>query len=163
MTIMLESPAAAVHARQQVLARHAELQEVLNYWASSLNQTAAAGSGGRRAPVVNLLRFFLADEVLPHAHAEERTLYRAARRDPAVGPLVQALLNEHELLKSMAARLAEPAQPTAIAAQAEAIAALFASHVAKEDAELLPALERSGTDLSSLLAREPLLAGGTRL
>jgi hypothetical protein len=46
-----------------------------------------------------------------------------------------------------------------VAAQAAAIGVLFASHVAKEDALLLPALERSGTDLAGLLAREPRLAG----
>ena len=52
------------------------------------------------------------------------------------------------------------AQPAAAAAQAAAITALFASHVAKEEHLLLPALERSGTDLATLLAREPRLAGG---
>ena len=53
-----------------------------------------------------------------------------------------------------------PAQPAAIAAQAAAISALFASHVTKVDCLLLPAVERSGADLAALLAREPRLAGG---
>lgn len=47
----------------------------------------------------------------------------------------------------------------AVAAQAAAISALFASHVAKEDSLLLPALERSGADLAAVLARETGLAG----
>jgi hypothetical protein len=97
--------------------------------------------------------------VLPHARAEERTLYRAARRDPGASLLVQALISEHRDLASRAATLGEPAQPAAIAAQAAAISALFASHAAKEDSLLLPALERSGADLAALLAREPGLAG----
>ena len=59
----------------------------------------------------------------------------------------------------MAGRLGEPARPAAAAAQAAAISALFASHVAKEDSLLLPALERSGADLAALLAREPRMAG----
>ncbi|MGH3282325.1 MAG: hemerythrin domain-containing protein, partial [Trebonia sp.] len=158
MTVTIVSGVGAARAREAFGVRHAELQEVLEHWANVL---ATAAGNGRL--VRNLLRFFLTDEVLPHARAEERTLYRAARRDPATGPLVQALVGEHEVLKSMTARLSEPARPAAIAAQAVAIVALFASHVAKEDTLLLPAIERSGVDLASLLAREPLLAGGCRL
>jgi hypothetical protein len=84
--------------------------------------------------------------------------YRAARRDLAVSVLVRALISEHRDLASMTGRLGEPA-PAAAAGQAAAISALFASHVAKEDSLLLPALERSGAGLAALLAREPRLAG----
>ncbi|HXT89704.1 MAG TPA: hemerythrin domain-containing protein [Trebonia sp.] len=157
MTVTLDHPAGATWAREAFAARHAELQEVLDHWTRVL--TTAAHGGGPVQPVRNLLRFFLMDEVLPHARAEERTLYRAARRDPGNAPLLQALLSDHESLKSMTARLNEPARPTEVAAQAAAIAALFASHAATEDDLLLPALESSGTDLAALLAREPLLAG----
>lgn len=146
-----------VRARERLVARHAELREVLDHWAGVL---AAATDGGNPVrPVRNLLRAFVIDEVLPHARAEERTLYRAARRDPGIGLLVQALISEHRLLASMAGRLAEPARPADAAAQAAAISALFASHVAKEDSLLLPALERSGADLPAMVGREPRLAG----
>ena len=159
MTVALDHPAGATRAREAFAARNAELQEVLDHWTRAL--TAAADGGGPVQPVRNLLRFFLTDEVLPHARAEERTLYRAARRDPSLVPLLQDLMSEHESLKSMTAGLSEPAPPAAIAAQAAAIAVLFAAHVAEEDSLLLPALERSGTDLAALLAREPLLASST--
>lgn len=142
------------------MARHAELREVLDHWAGVL--AAAAGDGGPVRPARNLLRAFLADEVLPHARAEERTLYREARGDPNVSLLVRALVSEHRLLASMAGRLGEPARPAAAAAQAAAISAVFASHVAKEDCLLLPALERSGAGLAVLLAQEPRLAGTHR-
>jgi len=160
MTVTLDHPAGATRAREAFAARHAELQEVLDHWTRLL--AAAAHDGGPVQPVRNLLRFFLADEVLPHARAEERTLYRAARRDPGTAPLLQALMREHESLRSMAAGLGDPARAAQAAAQAAAIAALFASHAAKEEALLLPAMESSGTDLAALLAREPFLAS-TRL
>lgn len=160
MTVTLDTAAQTARAGDALVARHTELREVLDHWAGVL--AAAADSGGPVRPVRNLLRAFLADEVLPHARAEERTLYRAARRDPAAGLLVRELTNEHRDLAAMAGKLGEPAQPAAVAAQAEAISALFASHVAKEDSLLLPALERSGADLAALLAREPGLAGGQR-
>lgn len=158
MTVTLDKTARTTRAGKALMAHHAELREVLDHWAGAL--AAAADGGGPVRPVRNLLRAFLADEVLPHARAEERTLYRAAGRDPDVSLLVQALIGEHRDLASMAGRLAEPAPPAAAAAQAAAISALFASHVAKEDSLLLPALGRSGADLAVLLAREPLLAGG---
>ncbi|MGH3149395.1 MAG: hemerythrin domain-containing protein [Streptosporangiaceae bacterium] len=158
MTVISGKAARVARAGEALVARHAELREVLGRWAGVL--AAAAASGGPVRPARNLLRAFLADEVLPHARAEERTLYRAAGRDPAASLLVQALIGEHRDLAARAGRLGEPASPAAVAAQAAAISALFASHVAKEDSLLLPAIERSGADLAALLAREPRLAGG---
>jgi Hemerythrin HHE cation binding domain len=158
MTVTPDRTLRAARAGEALMSWHAELREVLDQWAGAL--AAAADSGGPVRPVRNLLRAFLADEVLPHARAEERTLYRAARRDPDTSLLVQALISEHRDLAARAATLDEPALPAAIAAQAAAISALFASHAAKEDSLLLPALKRSGADLAGLLAREPRLAGG---
>lgn len=44
--------------------------------------TVTADTGGLLRPLQSLLRAFLADEVLPHARAQKRTRYRAARHDP---------------------------------------------------------------------------------
>jgi hypothetical protein len=158
MTVTPDTTTPAARVGAALLARHAELREVLDHWAGMLAD--AADRGGPVRPVRNLLRAFLADEVLLHARAEERTLYRSAGRDPVTGLLVRALIGEHRELASLADRLGEPARPAATAARAAAISALFASHVAKEDSLLLPALERAGTDLAGLLAREPRLASG---
>lgn len=157
MTVTSDRTIRAARAVEAIVAHHAELREVLDQWADVL--ATAADRGGPVRPARNLLRAFLADEVLPHARAEERTLYRAAaRHDPSTGLLVRALIGDHHLLASRAATLGEPARPAAVAAEAAAISALFASHADKEDALLLPALERSGEDLAVLVAREPLLA-----
>lgn len=158
MTVTPGKTASTAHAGEALIAHHAELQDVLDHWTAAL--AAAADDGNPIRPVRNLLRAFLADEVLPHAVAEERTLYRAARRDPCASRLVPELVSEHRALAAMTSRLGEPARPADIAAQAAAITALFACHVTKEDSLLLPALERSGADLAALLAREPRLAHG---
>ena len=158
MTVTPSKTASAAHAGEALIAYHAELKDVLDHWAAAL--AAAAGDGSPIRPVRNLLRAFLADEVLPHAVAEERTLYRAARRDPGASRLVAELISEHQALAAMTSRLGEPARPADIAAQAAAISALFAGHVTKENSLLLPALEHSGADLAALLAREPRLARG---
>ncbi|MDQ2816497.1 MAG: hemerythrin domain-containing protein, partial [Actinomycetota bacterium] len=104
--VTADKTARAARAREALMARHAELREVLDHWAGVL--AAAADSGGPVRPVRNLLRAFLADEVLPHARAEERTLFWAARRDPDVSLLVRALISEHQVLASMAGGLGEP-------------------------------------------------------
>jgi hypothetical protein len=158
MTITPGKTAGAAQAGGVLIAYHAEMQEVLDHWAAAL---AAAAADGRPArPVRNLLRAFLADEVLPHTAAEERTLYRAGRRSPGASRLLPELTGEHRVLSAMTSKLGEPARPADLAAQAAAISALFAGHVAKENSLLLPALEQSGADLAALLAREPRLAHG---
>lgn len=78
--VTADMTARAARAREALTARHAELRGVLDHWAGVL--AAAADTGGPVRPVRSLLRAFVADEVLPQIRAEERTLYRAARRDP---------------------------------------------------------------------------------
>jgi hypothetical protein len=63
------------------------------------------------------------------------------------------------LVAQVTLELGEPARQTEAAAQAAAISALFASHVAGEESLLLPALERSGAGLPAMIGREPRLAG----
>lgn len=148
---------AAASAGARLVACHAELQQVLDQWAEVLAAAAARGAPVR--PAKTLLRVFLVDEVLPHARAEERTLYRAAQRDPDAALLVPVLVGEHRDLASLAERLEAQARPAEVAATAGVISALFASHVTKENEVLLPALERCGVNVARLIAREDRLAG----
>ena len=106
MTVTPDKAARTARAGEALMARHAELREVLDHWAGVL--AAAADSGGPVRPAHSLLRAFLADEVLPHARAEERTLYRAGRRDPEAGLLVRALVSEHRDLAAMTGELGRP-------------------------------------------------------
>lgn len=101
---------------------------------------------GRRALVT-----FLLDQLLPHAAAEERTLYPAAAADPHTASLVWAMLDEHRALTDLVHRLQAAADPIALVTTAAALRMLFAVHMHKENEYLLPALRRSGTDLDALL------------
>jgi hypothetical protein len=62
MTVTPDKAARAARAGEALMARHAELREVLDHWAGVL--AAAADSGGPVRPAHSLLRAFLADEVL---------------------------------------------------------------------------------------------------
>jgi iron-sulfur cluster repair protein YtfE (RIC family) len=140
------------HAYQAILDHHTELARELDSRVTDVVTQAVDPGEARRA-----LLGFLHDELLPHAAAEERTLYPAAARDPSMAPLVQAMTDEHKALAGRVSRLDTVTDPTVLAAE---IRALFEVHVHKEDHYLLPALSRAEIDLVALLHdTHHLLAG----
>lgn len=103
---------------------------------------------------------YLAEEVLPHAAAEEETLYPAAAHGKLTRT-VSEMIGEHRLLSAAAERLASAPDGVAAAEQAGQIADLFASHVARENDILLPALlAKRDADLAALLAEMHRHRGG---
>ena len=134
---------------RQILHHHAVLRRGLEERAGAL--CAAAEHGAPHEKPLAALQEFLAREVLPHAEAEERTLYRAAASQARGGQLVTTMTAEHRKLAELAERLHAGAGAATAATTAEWIATLFAGHVAKENDLLLPALIDSGVDLAPLL------------
>lgn len=137
---------------REILHHHAVLRRGLEQRVGALRAAAE-----RNAPYdqeLTALREYLAGEILPHAQAEERTLYAAAVTQARGSQLVHTLTAEHRELAGLADQLQsgdQGGQGDAVAAVAESIATLFASHAAKENDQLLPALTSSGADLASLL------------
>ncbi|HEX6935821.1 MAG TPA: hemerythrin domain-containing protein [Actinomycetes bacterium] len=107
----------------------------------------AAGDDARAGLVA-----FLHEELLPHAAAEEKTLYAAGADLPATRLLVAAMVAEHRVLEGLVDDLAGARTPSDVAGTAAALRTLFLTHLAKENDLLLPALDESGADLGSLLA-----------
>lgn len=135
----------------QILHHHAVLRRGLEERVGAV--CAAAESGAPFEAPAAALREFLAGEIMPHAEAEEHTLYSAAASQARGGELVAAMTAEHRTLAGLAARLRTESSAAAVASTAESIATLFAAHAAKENDLLLPALVDSGVDLAPLLAR----------
>ena len=147
MSITYESPAKQI---RQIVHHHAVLRRGLERRAGALCEAAENGVPFQRQ--LAILRVYLEEEILPHAKAEERTLYRAAATQARGSDLVRTLTAQHHALAYLAGRLRPGADGGEAAAVSEWIATLFAGHVAKENDLLLPALAGSGTDLASLLA-----------
>ncbi len=124
---------------------------------------AAAAAGDRPYELAaGALVAYLGGEVLPHAAAEEQTIYPAAAAQPGLAGTVTEMTAEHRALAMAAERLASAASGAAAAVQAEKIAALFAAHVVKENDLLLPVLrDATGTDLAVLLAEMQHQTGET--
>ncbi len=91
-------------------------------------------------PAVASLVAYLADEVLPHAMAEEQSIYLVARSRPTLTDTVDSMIAEHRDLATQIESLARATTANSALNDAQHIGALFSAHVAKENTELLPAL-----------------------
>jgi uncharacterized protein (DUF2249 family) len=127
--------AAAVEAVKQ---HHAELAGRLTAHVEALLTAAARPADGgfehaRRAAVT-----FCTSELVPHAAAEEDTLYPAAASLEPARMLVDSMVAEHRVITGLVAELAETADPVRAAAAGYALLVLFDSHLTKENEQVLP-------------------------
>jgi hypothetical protein len=132
-----------------ITSHHAELQRTLIDRAAAV--VTAARSGAPFEEALQQLGVVLADDIVPHARAEEDVLYAAATAEK-LRPLVTGMIFEHETLLSLSRDLV--AAPTALdaAVAARAIEVVFVGHVRRENELLLPALATDpNVDLPALL------------
>jgi uncharacterized protein (DUF2249 family) len=138
--VTIGSSEAEVRAGELVERHHSELARALVRQVESLSATAAArqwhAADKARVQLVEWCR----TELVPHALAEEQTLYaEAAKRDDA-RLLVEAMLAEHQVIIGLVDNLATTTDDTRAAELARALSVLFGSHLAKENGQLLPIL-----------------------
>lgn len=140
-------------AYEAMRTHHRLLSEQLSSRAAAVSEAVTTGRP-HDAAAADLIAY-LAEEILPHAVAEEETIYpaaAAARGDLA--DTVSEMAAEHGTLSAAAETLAGLTDGTAAAGQAMQIADLFAAHAAKENEMLLSALlANDATDLAALLAQ----------
>jgi len=120
-----------------IRAHHKELQGALRR-----ERVAALGDAVRARQPMNrpsAVLAFLDTELLPHAAAEERSIYPAGDRG-VTAMLVHAMLDEHRNLIARVAGLRKSTDAIEAVGIASAILALFESHLSKENDLLLPAL-----------------------
>ena len=138
-------------ALEAMLAHHAALADGVERRVGAL-RSAVERQDNYGAATAELVAY-LAKEVLPHAMAEEHTLYQAAGARADLAETVAGMVDEHRELVSLAERLAT-ADDASAAADAEAIGVLFAAHVAKENELVLPPLAADkAVDLAALLVQ----------
>jgi uncharacterized protein (DUF2249 family)/iron-sulfur cluster repair protein YtfE (RIC family) len=144
---------SAQEAFEVMRSHHRLLGEQLVARAAAVSE-AVAGCRPHDAALADLVAY-LAEEVLPHAIAEEETIYpavAAARADLVA--YVSEMAAEHDAFSAAAGALAGLTEGSAAAQRARQIAELFAAHAAKENEVLLPALLASDdVDLAALLAQ----------
>jgi uncharacterized protein (DUF2249 family) len=119
-----------------------------------------ARSGSFDKPQGDLIAWF-ATELLPHARAEETTLYSSGSLLGSARLLVEAMVAEHRALEVLVTDLGNVHDAFAVAVAAGSAKALFAIHLDKENDLLLPALDLAGVDLGAALTGMHEILGGT--
>ena len=144
---------AAVRAVEQ---HHARMVDELRAKAERLLAAAADERGTGDLQVAEDARLDLAtwarDELVPHALAEEKTMYAVAGEQPEGRLLVDGLLADHRRIVELVETLAGDYEPVRAAADGRALLALFEGHLAKENEQVLPLLVATdGVSVAELL------------
>jgi uncharacterized protein (DUF2249 family) len=141
-----------------ILGHHAQLSAAVSARAAAVVDAAErlADVTPHRDAFVELLR----DEVLPHAVAEEQTLYEVGSTLAPSRLLVVAMVAEHRRLLRLVEDLGAARTPVSMAATALAVRVLFEAHLAKENDQLLPTLVAERVDLAGLLDGMHEILGG---
>ena len=122
----------------------------------------AVNSGIAYEPAVAELVTYLAEEVIPHAVAEELSIYRTAATRADLANTVNEMIAEHRVLTAAVESLANASNGPAALTQATQIGTFFTTHVVKENELLLPALlEDNDVDLVKLLEQMHRLTTAT--
>ena len=124
-------------AVERIRAHHAALLGGLRSRSEAL--LAAAAGDAAHEPRTDML-LYMKEEIVPHAEAEEETIYRRGLELRDLVPLLQAMIAEHARLRSLTAELEAALAPVRAASLGFAITELFALHADKENDLLLPRL-----------------------
>jgi len=146
--VMVATSAADAEAVAAVEQHHAMLADSL---ATLVERLVIAGAEWQ--PVRDELVTWCREELVPHAQAEEKTLYPAAASFDRARLLVDAMVAEHGVVVRLVGDLAGATDPIRAAGTATSLQTLFETHLAKENDQVLPLLAQSpGVDLAGLLA-----------
>ena len=158
--VVIASDEPDAHAAEAVEQHHVQLAGAL---ALKVEALAAVARAGRpldpqvRADLVAWCR----EELVPHALAEERTLYAAAAQRPEARLLVEAMLAEHRVIIGLVEDLDGMVDAVSAALAAAALQAVFEVHLAKENDQVLPLLVgASDVSVVDLLGGMHELLGG---
>lgn len=159
----LEFPAASTPedaaAANAVREHHAELLAGLRTRVEEVLRAAeqsggAEESGGPSEEARDDLVGFCRRELIPHALAEETTMYRAGAEVPALRLLVRAMSVQHEEIVALVDEVRAAPGIERMAAAARALGAVVGVHLGLENDVLLPQLAADPeVSLSEVLAR----------
>lgn len=144
---------------------HAELAGGLGRRVEALLAAVDAGSPAAGGAARAELAAFCVRELIPHALAEEATLYAAATAPP-LRLLVEAMILEHRSIVGLVDVLGSDVSHVRAAASARALLAVFEVHLVKENDLLVPRLAADpAVSLAGLLGamHEQVTAASSRL
>lgn len=154
-----EADAAAAAAVEQ---HHAELAGALAVQVQSVLDAVGAGEDLSVRTAAEQLASWCERELVPHATAEEETLYAAARVRPEGRLLIDGMLTEHSVIVDLVHEIADASTPLRAATAARALQVVFDNHLEKENTLVLPLLvAASDVSVAGLLEGLHELVGGS--
>ena len=158
-SLTIASSSADAEAMDAVENHHAQMSGELALLVANLLNAPA---GGDATSARDRLTAWARESLVPHAMAEERSLYPAGRELTAGRLLVDAMLAEHIAIVAMVDEVEKAATHMGAAASGRALQALFAVHLDKENDQLLPLLAASADhSVADLLAGMHEVLGGS--
>jgi uncharacterized protein (DUF2249 family) len=142
-TLTIASDPADAEAIDAVENHHAQMSGELTLLVANLANLANAADGDAAISARRRLVAWARESLVPHALAEEKTLYPAARELTEGRLLVDAMLAEHVAIVAMVDEVEKADTHVAAAAAGRALQALFAVHLDKENDQVLPLLAAS--------------------
>jgi uncharacterized protein (DUF2249 family) len=145
--VVIASSQADARAAEAVEQHHAQMAGELALRVEALVAAAAARDDRRASDERARLVDWCADELVPHALAEEKAMYPAAQGTAEGRLLVEGMLAEHQVITGLVRQVDEAGDPVRAAAAATALRVMFESHLAKEN-DLVLSLLVGAADVS---------------
>lgn len=141
--IVIASSAQDAKAVEAVKEHHAQLSDALALHVEALIGAAVQTDQPGTAAASKALLQWCADELVPHALAEEASMYPKAHEDSRARLLIDAMIIEHHEIIALIDAIRAASAPVRAAANAQALRILFESHLVKENEQILPLLAAS--------------------
>lgn len=159
--VVIASSEADIKAAEAVEQHHAQMAGTLAVRVEALVAAAAAGDRARAEDARAVLVSWCEQDLVPHALAEERTMYPAARAKVEGKLLVEGMLEEHKIITGLVQLLASSTDPVRAASAAKALQVVFDNHLSKENELVLPLLVAArDVSVADLLGGMHELLGG---
>ena len=158
--LIVSSTAADAEAVETIKNHHAELAGALGSLVESVLVAAERGTEIDLAHAA--LVEFLTEELMPHAVAEEESLYPAAARTERARPLIESMIAMHRVIGSLVDQIRRDRSPVRVAAAAEALRVAFNAHLIDENDRIMPIVAADpGVSLATVTeGMHELLGGG---
>jgi hemerythrin-like domain-containing protein len=166
--VVIASSEADARAAEAMEQHHAQLSGTLATLVERLVTAASGGEVSGAQEARNRLAAWCQRELVPHALAEEQTLYPAAWVTLDGRLLVEAMMAEHQVITGLVRSLSDDTAAGAgagaavrAAADAVALRVVFESHLGKENDLIIPLLLRTpGASMADLLGGMHTMLGG---
>jgi len=142
-TIVVASNEQDAQAVEAVIDHHAQMAGALARHIERLLNTVISGDQRAAEKATHSLLRWCENELMPHALAEEASMYPKAYEDPSARLLVDAMIEEHRQIVALVEAVRMATTPVLAAAKAKALGVLFDSHLVKENEQILPLLAAS--------------------